>query len=113
MAYSGSTAASSIANPPSMFQIPGIAGKRSTGILSSTKLKGWNVWVHRTTDSSTDLISNTYFTDGFYLGMREGDLIMGVACTGSSASVFMGIIGPVTTDGCGIASSGGHLSSTR
>lgn len=113
MAYSGSTAASSAANPPQAVQYGSIAAKRSTSILSSSKLRGWGLWYHRTTDSSTDLISNTYFSDAYYIGMREGDVIFGAACTGSSASVFMGIIGPVDTNGGGIASTGGHMSSTR
>lgn len=112
MAYKGSTELSSVANPPAAL-FSGMSGRRSTNIMTSTAVLGRTIWFHNTTDSSTDLISTTYFTDGYYLGMKEGDLILGAACTGSSVSVFMGVIGVVTTAGCGIASSGGHLSSTR
>ena len=112
MGYSGSTAASSAANPPRCLS-NALWGKRSTTVLSSSQVVGQNLWLHNSTDSSTDFITTSYFTDGYYLGMKEGDVIMGAVCTGSSVSVYVGVIGPVTTAGCAIASSGGHLSSTR
>ena len=113
MTYAGSTAASSVANPPRCVFGADMFGKRSTGIHSSTVVNGRKLWMHNSTDSSTDFITALYFTDGYYLGMTEGDLIMGAVCTGSSVSVYVGVIGAVTTGGCAIASSGGHLSSTR
>lgn len=114
MAYKGTTELSSIANPPRSVS-PAMWSRRSTTVLSATAVCGQNLWMHNSTDSSTDFISTTYFVDGFYLGMKEGDIIMGAVCTGTgtSVSVYLGVIGPVTTNGCGIASSGGHLSSTR
>ena len=111
MAYKGSTAASSDANPPRAL-FAGMWGTRSTGILPSS-VGGQNLWLYNTTESSTDLVDANFFSDGFYLGMKEGDMIMGAATTGSSVSVYMGVISAVTTDGCNIASSGGHVSSTR
>ena len=112
MAYSGSTALSSAANPPRSLS-GGMWGKRSTSVLSSSKVVGQGLWLYNTTDGSTDIISNTYFSDGFYVGMKEGDLVMGSICTGTSATLYLGVIGPVTTAGCGIASTNGYVSSTR
>ena len=113
MAYKGSTELSSVANPPRCLGGANMWGQRSTSLLTSSKIRGQNVWLHNSTDSSTDFITASYFTDAFYIGMKEGDVIMGAVCTGSSVSVYVGVIGPVTTAGAAIASSGGHLSSTR
>ncbi len=111
MAYKGSTELSSAANPPRQI-MSGMWGTRSTNILPST-VGGQSLWMYNSTDSSTDFITANWFTDGYYIGMKEGDLIIGAVTTGSSASVYMGVIGAVTTAGCAIASTGGHLSSTR
>lgn len=109
MAYKGSTELSSVANPPRAL-VAGMWGIRSTTVLPSS-VGGQNVWLYNTTDSSTDLVTAAWFTDGFYLGMRQGDLIMGSFTTGSSVSAYMGVIGAVTTAGCAIASSGGQIRS--
>ena len=111
MAYKGSTELSSVANPPRQV-MSGLFAPRSTTVLPSS-VYGQNLWLYNTTESSTDLITANFFTDGFYLGMKQGDLIMGAATTGSCVSVYMGVISSVTTAGCNIMSSGGHLSSTR
>ena len=113
MAYKGSTELSSASNPPRAVYGANMFGKRSTTILTSSQVVGQNLWMYNTTDGTTEMITTTYFTDGYYLGMKEGDLIMGSICTGSSVSVYLGVIGPVTTAGCGIASTGGAVSSTR
>ena len=116
MGYVGSTAASSAANPPRCIGGANMWGKRSTSVLSSSKVVGQNLWLYNTTDGSTEMASATYFTDAFYLGMREGDVIMGGVCTGTSATFYAGIIGAVTTNGAGLGSSGstnGYVSSTR
>lgn len=109
MAYKGSTELSSVANPPRAL-INGMAGSRSTNILPSS-VGGQNVWIYNTTESCTDLVTAGFFTDGFYLGMKQGDLIMGTFTTGSSVSAYIGVIGAVTTSGCNIASSGGQIRS--
>ena len=113
MAYIGSTAGSSVANPPRCLS-NAFWGERSTTVFSSTTVNGQNLWMYNSTESSSDFITTTtYFTDAFYIGMKQGDLIMGACDTGSSVSVFVGVIGAVTTAGAGIASTGGCLSSTR
>lgn len=111
MAYKGSTELSSDANPPRCITA-GMWGKRSTTVLPSS-VGGQNLWLYNTTESSTDLITANFFLDAYYLGMRQGDLIMGAATTGSSVSLYIGVIGAVTTAGGAIVSSGAHLSSTR
>jgi len=91
-------------------------GDRSTSVLSSSKVVGQNLWLYNTTDGSTEMAIGTYFTDAVQLGMREGDIIMGAICTGTSATFYAGVIGAVTTLGAGLGSSGstnGYVSSTR
>lgn len=112
MAYKGSTELSSVANPPRCITA-GMFSPRSTAVLPA-EVGGQNVWLYNSTETSSGFITTTnYFTDGYYLGMKQGDLIMGAVTTGSSVSVYMGVIGAVSTVGACIASSGGQLSSTR
>lgn len=112
MAYRGSTELSSVANPPRCLTA-GMWGSRSTSVITSSKVLGQNFWLYNTTDGSTEMVSTTYFTDAFYLGMKRGDIIMGAIDTGSSVSFYAGVVGVVDTAGAGIASSGGYVSSTR
>jgi hypothetical protein len=111
MGYQGTTHANP--NPPSVISAANIWGKRSTDVLTSTKIQGRQVWSYWTTDGSTELVSTAYFTDAQVLGMREGDLLMVGICTGSSVTFAMGIIGPVTTAGAGLNSTNAYVSSTR
>jgi hypothetical protein len=111
MGYQGTTHASP--NPPSVISAAGIWGKRSTNILTSTKIQGRQVWSYWTTDGSTELVSTAYFSDAQKLGMREGDLVMVGICTGSSVTMAFGIIGPVTSLGAGFNSTNAYVSSTR
>lgn len=111
--YQGSTQLSSIANPPRCITLTNMFGQRSTSVLSSSKIRGQNVWLYNTTDGATEMTSAAYFTDAYYLGMKEGDIVMGAVDTGSSISMYAGVMGAVTTAGGAIASSGGLLSSTR
>lgn len=109
MAYKGSTELSSVANPPKCLTA-GMWGKRSTTVLPSS-VGGQNIWHYNATDSCTDFVTAAWFTDAYYLGMKQGDLIMGTFTTGSSVSAYMGVIGAVTTAGAAIASSGGQIRS--
>ncbi len=108
MGYVGSTAASSVSNPP--IQVSrGLAG----GILGST-LQGTGEWFYSSTDGTTVMESSTYFTDAFYLGMRQGDLVRGAAgaSLGSTTPIcYMGVLGVVSTAGAGL-STGGTMTST-
>lgn len=103
MAYVGTTAASSVSNPPISIS-HGLAG----GILGST-VQGTGEWFYATTDGTTVMESSTYFTDAFLLGMRQGDLVRGVAgCSvGSTAPIcYMGVLGTVSTAGAGLSTAG-------
>lgn len=110
MAYKGSTELSSVANPPKCVTGAGIWGIRSTTVLPSS-VGGQNVWHYNSTDSSTDMVTANFFLDAFYLGMRQGDLVMGAFTTGSSVSAYMGVMGAVTTAGGAFASSGAQIRS--
>jgi hypothetical protein len=81
MAYKGSTELSSVANPPRCITA-GMWGKRSTTVLPSS-VGGQNLWLYNTTESCTDIVTANFFTDAFYLGMRQGDIVMGAFTTGS------------------------------
>jgi hypothetical protein len=109
MASKGTTSLATDANPPRCITA-GMWGLRSTSVLPSS-VGGQNVWLYNTTDSSTDLVTANWFVDAFYIGMRQGDMIMGTFTTGSSVSAYIGVIGAVTTNGANIASSGGQLRS--
>lgn len=110
MAYKGSTELSSDANPPRAL-FAGMWGNRSSNILPDT-VAGQNLWLYNSTDASTAFSGANFFIDGFFLGMKQGDLIMGAAATGSTVSVYIGVIGPVTTAGCAIVSTGSIITST-
>lgn len=107
MAYKGSTELSSVANPPRCITA-GMWALRSTTVLPSS-VYGQNVWLYNSTDSCTDFVAANFFTDAYYLGMKQGDIILGSFTTGSSVSAYLGVIGAVTTAGGAIASSGGQI----
>lgn len=109
MAYKGSTELSSIANPPRCLTA-GMWGVRSTTVLPSS-VGGQNLWLYNTTESATDLVTANFFLDAAFIGMRQGDIIMGAATTGSSLAFYAGVIGAVTTLGAAIASSGAQIRS--
>jgi hypothetical protein len=81
MAYSGTTAASSLSNPPR--RLIGGVGQitNSTGLTTAPTAapggQGGAVWVYTSTNLTTDLVVSNFFSDGYYLGMRPGDLVMG------------------------------------
>lgn len=111
MAYKGSTELSSVANPPRLLFGGGMWNKRSSDVVGSSQLVGQQVWLYNSTNSSTDLCGANFFTDAKQLGMQEGDIIMGAFTTGSSMAFYAGVIGPVSTAGAAIASSGAQLRS--
>lgn len=128
MAYFGSTQLSSVANPPrqligAMGVQPAQAGSTqflTTQGSSATNTPygavgggGANLWYYSSTNLTTDLTGANFFTDGFYLGMKAGDAVMGVQFTsaGSSGVTFLGTVTSVTTAGCAL-STGSLMTST-
>lgn len=127
MAYYGTTQASSIANPPRLLTQPfatnpALAG--STEYLStqgSTAANNPNgpgggggaLWFYSSTNLTTDLVASNFFSDGFYLGMRAGDIVQGAqfSSLGSSVTTFIGAIVSVSTAGASL-STGSLITST-
>lgn len=108
MAYSGTTGGSTSANPPVELLAP-IGGSIANAAPAPT---GAKVWGYRSTDAFTDIVGSSasaYFTDGYALGMKAGDVIIGVCGTAtamSSAYVYVGVVGGVNTSSGAWMSSG-------
>ena len=109
MAYSGTTAASSVSNPP--IQIARAVGGGLNTL--STVGTGGGLWMYNSSHSSSQLTDANFFTDAKKLGMKQGDGMIFMGSTGSSGAIGLGLIGAVTTDGAALASTGGIVSSTR
>lgn len=118
MAYSGATASSSLANPPRCIAggaLYGVAGA-TTGLSTSPNSpnnQGGSVWFYASTNLTTDIVASNFFSDGYYIGMRPGDMVMGVqfSSAGSSVTSFMGAITGVSTNGASL-STGSVVTST-
>lgn len=118
MAYSGTTAASSLANPPrqmlvaSMSMITGATGL--TTVPASPNGQGGGMWYYSSTNLTTDLVAAGFFSDGKNLGMKPGDLVTGVQFTsvGSSVTTFFGCITAISTAGAASLSTGSLMTST-
>lgn len=111
MAYFGTTAASSLANPPVLVW-RSVGGKTNVG--STTTPIGQGIWFYGSTDTSTAAFTANYFSDGYYLGMRQGDIMLysQLGSTVSSSQVLgIGIVGAVSTAGTQL-STHSFLSST-
>ena len=108
MAYSGSTAASSLANPPI-----NITSAFSRTVSVSTVPLGRSLWMYSSTDSTTLALGANYFTDAYYLGMRQGDVVINTwqSSAGSSQVMQIAMVGAVTTNGAALTT-GSMLSST-
>ena len=97
MAYQGTTALSSVANIPVKVAWGGMAGgfttARATNVSSAygplTKQAN-SIWIYNTSDLSSQFASSAaYITDADNLGMRAGDIMMGMA--GVSSGVGTGV----------------------
>ena len=114
MAYSGTTAGSTLANPP-VLMASAMGGK----IINNGSTQGGtgagagcNIWMYTSTNGTTEFFASNYFTDAYYIGMRAGDLLICVGDTASTIGLTMGIVGPVTTAGGAMRSTGSMVSST-
>lgn len=121
MAYSGSTAATTLANPPRQV-IMGLTspplGASGSSVLSTAPTanpsgQGGGLWYYASTNLTTDLTASNFFSDGYYLGMRPGDMVFGVqfSSAGSSVQTFQGAIVSVSTSGASL-STGSLITST-
>lgn len=118
MAYSGTTAASSVSNPPRCL-IPRLGGIPATTTLSTAN--GTNpyreqsasaLWLYSSSHGSTACMDTNFFSDAWYLGIRPGDVMIGVQWTtaGSSQVLFMGVFGSVSTAGANLSTGGSYTS---
>jgi len=93
--YVGTTAASSVANPP-------VELINSLGGQLNRPNPGSAVWYYNSTNSSTEASTANFFTDGQALGMKAGDIVYVVYSTsvGSTSIIpYIGCIGSVSTSG--------------
>lgn len=119
MAYSGTTAATSLANPP--IQIAkgmGNTVNQNGAVVGSTAqpiVGGNGLWYYSSVDGTTVLEGVGYFTDGLALGMRNGDALMGVSASSIGSTTFITFLGTLfTTNSTGgfNLSTGGTITST-
>jgi hypothetical protein len=95
MAYSGTTAASSAANPPVLLARPMAHVSTtnadlfySTAATSPATFRGGNgLWIYQSSDPTSTIVgTTTYFTDGLRLGMKNGDVIFCISATSAGAA---------------------------
>lgn len=116
MSYQSSTVQSTLSNPPVlMFSAVGI-GRGSTALTGNNRQE----WYYNSTNLSTDIFAaaaQPFFTDGYYLGIRPGDIIIGTQYTSAGATGATGVITfqasviAVTTGGASV-STGSAITST-
>lgn len=116
MSYSGSTAASSVANPPRLIGGGFATLPASTGLSTdpaTQHYQGGQLWFYGSTNLTTDITASNFFSDGKALGMRAGDVVIGVqfSSAGSSVQLFAGAVTGVSTSGASL-STGSLMTST-
>ena len=114
MSYSGTTAASTLTNPP-MLVAKGLGGSIINN--GSTNGTGTGIWLYTSTNSATEASSGTnsgaFFSDALAMGMKNGDVMIMVGATGSSVGIAIGVIQGITSTGAGgYLSTGSMISST-
>ena len=113
MAYSGTTAASSVANPPSRVS-HGSLTQRS--IRESTSVaEGKSLWMYNSTNLTTDVGDSSFFSDAARLGMRNGDVMIVASHSTESSTGHILLIGMIAFDSTSAASlstANGFFSST-
>jgi len=91
MAYQGSTASSSVANPPSLM-VEGVVGSPS-------------LWAYTSTHTSTSLKTANFFTDAQNLGIAQDDILFATNNASTTAPItYMGAFGAVSTSGAALSS---------
>lgn len=127
MSYYGATQASTIANPPRQLVGPFAANPAISGSTMYLSTQGstaannpnapggggGGLWFYASTNLTTDIVAANFFSDGFYLGMRPGDVVQGAqfSSLGSSVTTFIGALVSVSTAGASL-STGSLITST-
>jgi hypothetical protein len=113
MAYSGSTAASSVANPPTRVE-QGLLSLRNVNESTSVN-DGGALWIYNSTNSSTNMLSTGFFTDGERLGMRVGDIMIARCSSGEGSThqrLVLGVLHSSDLSSGFALSSAGTITST-
>jgi hypothetical protein len=103
----------STANRPFLIT-PAVAGGFGGTILNSVPGSsdcGGNVWAYRSSDAPATVAAANYFTDGFRLGLRKGD-IMFITQFSTLMAVNAFAITAVTSVGASSAATVGSIVST-
>lgn len=102
MAYSGSTAASTVANPPTRVD-SGLLSMRN--IRESTSVaEGGGLWVYNSSNLTTDMAAASFFSDAANLGMRNGDILISATYSTESSTGHILVIGMIAFDSTTAAS---------
>jgi len=105
MAYVGTTAASSVANPPNRIT-SGLLSQRNRA-ESTSAFNGGTLWTYSSTNLTTDITATAggFFTDGALLGMRNGDVLIAVCQqstlpdSSTSSVLLLGVVSGVSSTG--------------
>ena len=112
MAYVGSSAASTVANPPSRVD-NALLSQRN--IRESTSVaSGGSLWVYNSSNLTTDLTASGFISDAAALGMRNGDIMIAASHSTESSTghiIRIGMISFDSTSGASL-STGGMVTST-
>lgn len=104
MAYVGSTATSTAANPPNRISHGLLT--QSNFAESTSVINGGAVWSYTSTNLTTDLNEANFFTDGHLLGMRNGDVLISATYSAESSTgaiLYLGVITGVSTSGASLS----------
>lgn len=83
----------STANRPYLI-VPAVAGGFSGTVVNSVPGSsdcGANFWAYRSTNTFAEAAAANFFSDGFKLGMRKGDIVFVVTYSTALATGAMGI----------------------
>ena len=85
MTYFGATAASTAANPPVLLYSVVGGQIQYPGVLTASA-KGGKVWFYSSTNAPTDVDDAGAISDGGALGMKPGDVLIGVMNGGAATT---------------------------
>jgi len=91
LTYNGATAGTTLANPPILAHSFSWNGS----VPNSPGLTGAKLWFFTSTNVVADLTAPGAIADGYSLGMRVGDILLGVSASAGSSSpiAFLGVVG--------------------
>lgn len=126
MAYFGSTQLSSVANPPRQLIAPfatnpvlsgstqfmSTQGSTAANNANAPGGGGGGLWYYASTNATTDMTATNFFADGYYLGMRAGDIVMTVSFTSLGSSVIVGQAAIVSVSTAGASLSTGSFNTS-